>query len=134
MRYHIYACMLYAYTWRLSKPFILPTNKLILNLLNRNKVSSPFTDSEFQKIRINDINEIFSKVFVYSSFHGVSENTENYSMKNGAIHSRRLIHSATMIFAHIMESASSLKEDLIPSKVQRILILIKRKRGCQAKP
>ena len=59
----------------------------VLNLLIGDKVSSPFTDSEFQKVKINGINEIFSKIFCCSSFYGVSENTEKYSKKSPQIRS-----------------------------------------------
>lgn len=35
----------------------------VLNLLNRDKVSSPFTDSEFQRGKIQPVSKIFGKIF-----------------------------------------------------------------------
>ncbi len=53
----------------------------ILNLQFGDKVLCPFTDSEFQRVEIQPISQIFLNFFGCSSFHGVSENTENYSKK-----------------------------------------------------
>ncbi len=61
-------------------------SELILNLRFGDKVLCPFTDSEFQRGKINGISKNF---FACTLFLGVSENGEKYSKKSPQIRSEK---------------------------------------------